>query len=115
MTGNTLKNPGDVLEGRGALLQHGRLIAKVDYHLALPTQTHFFINPTGKLQTDYKDHAAGFILLTPDDAAKVALADYTLEFADKTKLNIKVERQYKQIKHNGLPHISFWVNVIQGD
>lgn len=109
---NTLENPGDTINGQGVLLQHGRLIAKVDYHLSIPTQTHFFINPTGKIQSDYSDYAAGFILLSPEDAAKMSLADYTLELSDKTKQNIRVERQYKKIKHNGFPRISFWVKVI---
>ena len=63
-----LANPGDVQEGHGALLRHGRLIAAVDYYLTIPSQTHFFFNPTGKLRLDYEQYAGGFILLHPDDA-----------------------------------------------
>jgi hypothetical protein len=32
-------NPGDTLEGHGALLQQGRLVAGVAYHLTVPGQT----------------------------------------------------------------------------
>ena len=109
---DSLANPGDVLEGRGTLLQHGRLIAKVDYHLTIPRQTHFIINPTGNFKLDYENHAGGFILLTPEDAKNLSLADYTLELASKSKKSIRVERRYKKIKHQGQPRISFWVKVV---
>lgn len=105
-------NPGDVLEGRGALLQYGRLVAPVDYHLTIPSETHFFINPTGNFRLDYDDHISGFILLALDDADKIKLADYTLELVNKHRRAIRVERRYKQIKHKGEPRISFWVKVI---
>jgi hypothetical protein len=54
-------NPGDSLEGRGVLLQHGRLIADVDYHLTIPRQTHFILVPTGGFRPDYEAHLAGVI------------------------------------------------------
>jgi len=109
---NSLENPGDTLEGHGLLLQHGRRIASVDYHLTIPGQTHFFINPTGKLKNDYENYAGGFILLTPEDAQTVDLTVYTLELANKSKKSIRIERRYKKIKHKGQPRISFWVKVV---
>ena len=109
-----LINPGDVLQGHGALLRRGRLIAAVDYHLTIPSQTHFLINPTGKLRLDYEDHAGGFILLKPDDAETLSLTDYTLELANKSKKNITVERRYKEITHKGQPRVSFWVTLVSG-
>ncbi|MCP4715691.1 MAG: hypothetical protein GY868_11285, partial [Deltaproteobacteria bacterium] len=84
--------PGDILEGRGLLLQHGRLIANTNYHLTIPTGTHFFINPTGSFSLDYEDCLAGFILVAPAEVEKISLTEYTLELADKSKKNILVER-----------------------
>lgn len=107
-------NPGDVLEGRGQLLQHGRLVVNVDYHLAIPRDIHFLLNPTGNFHLDYEDYLGGFILLTPDDAAKITLADYTLALNDQRKKTIRVERRYKAIRHHGQPRISYWVKVIKG-
>jgi hypothetical protein len=106
-------NPGDTLEGRGQLLQHGRLIAQIDYHLTIPTETHFVINPTGNLRFDYEDYLGGFILLKPDDAPKISLTEYTLELASKIKKPIRVERRYKEIEHRGEPRVSFWVKVVR--
>lgn len=108
----SLTNPGDVIEGRGLLLQHGRLIASVDYHLSLPRQTHFIINPTGNFQPNYQEHAGGFILLTPEDAETITLSEYTLQLASKSKKPIRVERRYKKINHKGQPRVSFWVKLI---
>jgi len=110
---SSLANPGDTLEGRGTLLQQGRFIASVDYHLTIPSQTHFIINPTGNFRSDYESHAGGFILLDPKDADKIELAEYTLELFNKTQKNIRVERRYKQIKRKGQTRISFWVKVVQ--
>ncbi len=104
-------NPGDTLTGRGLLLQHGRLVADVDYHLTIPRQTHFIIVPSGGFADDYEAHLSGFILLTPADAAKITLTEYTLELADKTKKIIRVERRYKEINHHGEERVSFWVKV----
>lgn len=106
-------NPGDVLEGRGQLLQHGRLMANVDYHLTIPRDVYFMINPTGSFHLDYEDYLGGFILLAPDDAAKIILADYTLVLNDQRKKTIRVERRYKTIRHRGQPRISYWVKVIK--
>ncbi len=111
MVSNLLEKPGDILEGSGFLLQHGRLIASVDYHLAIPTQMHFLVNPTGGFGVDYADHVAGFILLSPGDAASIEPAVYTLELADKRKLSVQIERRYKQIKFKGEPRVSFWIKV----
>ena len=105
-------NPGDVLEGRGVLLQHGRLIARVDYHLTIPHESHFITNPSGGLFFDYQDHLGGFVLLAPADAENVSLTEYTLELADRSKKTIRVERRYKEIKHKGEERVSFWVKVI---
>lgn len=110
----SLINPGDVLEGRGSLLRHGRLIATVDYHLTIPSQTHFLINPTGKLHLDYEEHAGGFILLNPQDADTLSLAQYTLELSNKTKKTITIQRRYKEITHQGEPRVSFWVTLVAG-
>jgi hypothetical protein len=105
-------NPGDTLEGRGVLLQQGHLVARVDYHLTIPRQTHFIIVPAEGVRPDYEAHQGGFILLAPTDADKIFLADYTLELADKSKKNIRIERRYKKIKHKGEIRISFWVKVV---
>lgn len=105
-------NPGDILEGRGALLQHGHLVAGVDYHLTVPRQIHFIIVPSGGLLDDYEAHLSGFILLTLTDAEKISQTDYTLELADKSKKMIQVERRYKKMKHKGEERISFWVKVV---
>ena len=105
-------NPGDTLEGRGVLLQHGRLVADVDYHLTIPRQIHFIIVPTGGFHPDYEAHLGGFILLTPADADKISLTEYTLELADKTKKTIRVDRRYKETKHKGEARVSFWVKVV---
>ncbi len=94
------------------LLQHGRLVAGVDYHLTVPRQTHFIIVPMGGLRRDYEAHLGGFILLAPADADKITLAEYTLELADKTKKTLRVERRYKKTKHKGEEWVSFWVKVV---
>lgn len=94
------------------LLQHGRLVAGVDYHLTVPRQTHFIIVPTGGLRRDYEAHFGGFILLAPADADKITLAEYTLELADKTKKTLRVERRYKEVNYKGETRISFWVKVL---
>jgi hypothetical protein len=105
-------NPGDTLEGSGLLLQHGRLVARVDYHLAVPRASHFTLNP-GSLHLDYESHLSGFILVSPAAAEDLELAVYTLELADKSKRPIRIERRYKKIKHKGETRISFWVTVLQ--
>lgn len=110
---HTLIAPGDTLEGQGSLLQHGRLIATVDYHLTIPGQTHFLVNPTGRFRPDYEDYAAGFILLTPAEAKHLSLTEYTLELANKQKRTIRVEHRYKQLERNGEARVTFWVKVIQ--
>jgi hypothetical protein len=106
-----LQKPGDSVEGTGHLLQHGRFVARVDYHLAVPNQTHFFVNPTGKVQTDYSNYIAGFILLAPEDARQLNPETYTLELADKTKLPVQIERRYRETNRNGQPRISFYVKI----
>jgi len=108
-------NPGDVLEGHGRLLQHGRLVVEVDYHLTIPRDLYFIINPTGSLHLDYEDYLGGFVLVTPDDAEKIALIDYILEFEDKSKKTVHVERRYKKTKRQGKVRISIWVNVIKSE
>ena len=106
-------NPGDIFEGRGQLLQHGRLIAGVDYHLTIPRDIYFIINPSGNLRLDYEDYLGGFILLAPGDASKISTGNYTLELQDKHRKTIRVERRYKKIKHQGQECISYWVKVIK--
>jgi hypothetical protein len=106
-------NPGDVLEGRGQLLQHGRFVANVDYHLTIPRAIYFVINPTGNFRLDYDDYLGGFILLSPDDAARITLTDYTLTLADQCKRTIRLERRYKLTKHRGQARVSYWVKVIK--
>jgi hypothetical protein len=107
-----LTNPGDVLEGSGQLLEHGRLIANVDYHLTIPRQIHFFINPPGNLRLNYENHIGGFILLIPQDAKTLSLTEYTLELANKSKRTIRVERRYRNVEYKGEPRVSFWVRMI---
>ena len=109
---DSLKIPGDVLEGQGQLLQHGRFVAPVDYHLTIPSQTYFFINPTGEFSLNYDKYRGGFILLKPENADTLALETYTLELADKYKMKILVERRYKKVNHNGNSRISFWIKVV---
>ena len=106
-------NPGDVLEGRGRLLQRGRFVVEVDYHLTIPRDLYFIINPTGSLHLDYEDYLGGFVLVTPDDAEKIALTDYILELDDKSKKTVQVERRYKKTKHQGKNRVSFWVKVVR--
>lgn len=106
-------NPGDVLEGRGQLLQHGRFVANVDYHLTIPRDIYFVVNPTGAFRLDYEDYLGGFILLSPDDAAKLTLTDYTLALADQSKQTIRLERRYKLTQHHNQTRVSYWVNVIK--
>ncbi|MFQ5613562.1 MAG: hypothetical protein ACE5H9_15670 [Anaerolineae bacterium] len=96
------------LEGQGALLQHGRLVARVDYHLSLPTQTHFVTSANPTLHPD--EHLAGFILL-PKNQGNLPLQAYTLELTDKQRLPIVVERRYKTMKHRGQTRVSFWVKL----
>ena len=110
--GESLKKPGDVLEGRGQLLLHGRFIAPVDYYLTIPNQTHFFINPTGDLSLSYDKYRGGFILLTPDDTQNLEMNQYTLQLANNSKITIKIERKYTKVKHKGELRISFWVKVV---
>lgn len=105
-------NPGDTLEGHGVLLQQGRLVARVAYHLTVPRQTHFIIVPSGGFRHDYEAHLSGFVLLTLGDADKISLAEYTLELADKSKKTIRVERRYKAVKREGETRVSFWVKVV---
>ncbi len=93
-------------------MEHGRRIAYVDYHLAIPRQTHFIINPTGKLHHNYEDYLGGFILVQLPDVDKISLAQYTLELADKSKKAVQIERRYKKVKHQGQPRVSFWVRVL---
>jgi hypothetical protein len=106
-------NPGDVLEGRGLLLQFGRLVADVDYHLTIPRHLYFVIKPSGSLHLDYEDYLGGFILLAPADAAEISLTDYTLVLADKSKRTIRLERRYKQTWYQGEKRIAFWVKVLK--
>lgn len=105
--------PGDTLEGSGLLLQHGRLLARVDYYLAIPRESHFTLNPGGSLHLDYESHLSGFILVSPADADRLEPAAYTLELADKSKKPIRIERRYKRIKHKGMARVSFWVRVLE--
>lgn len=104
--------PGDVLEGRGLLRQQGRLVAQVHYHLTIPRDLHFLLNPTGRLHLDYEDYLGGFILAAPGDGEKIALEEYTLELSDRRKRTIQVERRYKKRNFQGQQQISFWVKVV---
>lgn len=106
-------NPGETLKGQGQLLQHGRLIAEIDYHLTIPSSTHFVINPIGKLNFNFDDYLAGFVLVNPAEAGQLkAGAEYTLELQNKAKLPIRVDRRYKQVEHQGQARISFWITVV---
>ena len=106
-------NPGDILEGSGELLQQGRLVAKVDYHLTIPREIYLIINPTGGFARDYESHLGGFIMVPPVEAAAIGLDEYTLELADKRKKIIRVERRYKQVKRKGENWVSFWVKIVK--
>ncbi|RME97840.1 MAG: hypothetical protein D6768_18745 [Chloroflexi bacterium] len=88
------------------------MIAPVEYHLSIPTQTHFLVNPSGNFKADYREYAAGFILILPENAKNVTLGGtYTLQFADKRKKEIRIERKYKNTKHRGKTYHSFWVKI----
>jgi hypothetical protein len=106
-----LGEPGDFLEGTGILLRHGRIITRVDYHLAVPTLTHFLVNRPGELFTDYGDDVGGFILVRPKDAEKLEMADYTLELAEKNRISVTLVRPYKQIERAGESWMSFWITA----
>ncbi len=112
MMSDPFANPGDVLEGQGVLLQHGRRIADIHYHLTIPNQTHFIINPAAKFKINYADYATGFILVSPANAPQLKLAAYTLELSDKSKKHIQIERRYKKIKRENETFISFGINII---
>ena len=106
-----LREPGEFLEGTGILLRHGRFITQVDYHLAVPTLTHFLVNRPGELFTDYGDHTGGFILVRPEDAGKLDMVDYTLELAEKNRISITLVRPYKKFERAGESWASFWITV----
>ena len=106
-----LGEPGDFLEGTGILLQHGRAITQVDYHLAVPTLTHFLVSRPGELFTDYADYAGGFILVRPEDAGKLDMVDYTLELAEKNRISVTLVRPYKKIERAGESWVSFWIQA----
>lgn len=110
-----LANPGDAVEGSGFLLQHGRLVTRVHYHLSIPTQTHFLVNSPGRVSADYADFAGGFVLVPASEAATLPLGEYTLELIDKSRRQVNVERRYKPVKHQGHPHVSFWVTLLRPD
>ncbi len=109
-----LSAPGDAVEGAGYLLQHGRIITSIHYHLSIPTQTHFLVNLPGSLSAAYTNFAAGFVLV-PASAANLPLGQYTLELADKSRQPVTVERRYKQVMHRGRQCISFWVTALPPD
>jgi hypothetical protein len=67
--------------------------------------------PTGR-QTRWVLSTNGFILLTPQDAENLSLADYTLELAGRSLEHIRIERRYKEIEHKGQARLSFWVRLI---
>jgi hypothetical protein len=106
-----LENPGDTFEGQGLLLQHGRSIAPVAYHLAIPGQLHFAVNPPTGVKVNYAAYVSGFVLVPQAIAAAIELAHYTLELADKSRMQIIVTRRYKAVDYQGKPHVSFWVSV----
>ena len=108
-------NPGDVLEGRGLLLQQGRPVADVDYHLTIPRDLYFILNSGGSFRLDYEDYLGGFILVPPGDAKKISLTEYTLELGDKRKKKIQVERRYKKSDFKGQERISYWVKVVKDE
>ena len=106
-------NPGDILEGSGELLQQGRLVAKVDYHLTIPREIYLIINPSGGFERDYENFLGGFIMVPLIEAATIGLDEYILELADKRKKTIQVERRYKQVKRKGEMWVSFWVKAVK--
>jgi hypothetical protein len=106
-------NPGDIIEGSGELLQQGRWVANVDYHLTIPGEMYMIINPTGGFARDYESLLGGFIMVPLANAAAIGLNEYVLELADKRKKTIQVERRYKQVKRKGENWVSFWVKVVK--
>ena len=91
------------------------MVAEVHYHLTIPRDLYFLLNPTGRLHLDYEEYLGGFILVAVGDAEKIALDQYTLELSDKRKRTIQVERRYKKRNVQGKDQISFWVKVVNDE
>ncbi|GAB4460698.1 MAG: hypothetical protein Kow0031_40130 [Anaerolineae bacterium] len=109
---NPLSTPGDAVEGAGYLLQRGRVIAGVYYHLSVPTQTHFLVNQPGSPVGPYSDFVSGFVLVPIDQTPPLSPGEYSLELSDKSRRLIKIERRYRQVKHRGRECVSYWVSVL---
>ncbi len=104
---------GDVLEGRGLLLQQGQPIATVDYHLTIPEDSHLMTTLARLFHFNHQKEISGFILLPLKEAETITLTDYTLQLANDGMKTIRIERRYKKINHRGEERISFWVKAIK--
>ncbi|MDM8528866.1 hypothetical protein QUF58_11755 [Anaerolineales bacterium HSG24] len=103
---------GDFIEGRGLLWLDDNPVAAVDYHLAMPQESHFWLNPLAHLRFEADEHVGGFILVRPQDSDRIAQIQYTLQLSDQSKRLIQVERRYKEIRQEHQVKIAFWVKTI---
>jgi len=106
-------NPGDFIEGRGLLWLDDNPVIAVDYHLTVPQESHFFLNPLAHLRFDADEHVGGFILIRSQDSDRIALIQYILQLSDQSKRLIQVERQYKEMKQGSQTKMAFWVKIIK--
>lgn len=102
---------GDYRQGRGMLWRDNNPVVGVDYHLAMPQQSYFFLNPIGNLRFEGDKNLGGFILIRPQDEAKIKLTDYLLQMADQTQRKIRVDYRYRETTHQGQPRIAYWVSM----
>ncbi|MDM8530040.1 hypothetical protein QUF63_02635 [Anaerolineales bacterium HSG25] len=105
--------PGDFVEGRGMLWLDDNPVAGVEYHLAMPQESHFWLNPLAHLHFETDEHVGGFILVRPQDCARITMTEYTLQLSDQSKRLIQVERRYKEMRQEYQTKIAFWVRIIK--
>lgn len=104
--------PGNYRQGRGMLWRDNNPVVGVDYHIAKPQQSYFFLNPTNALRFDGDEGLGGFILVRPNDEAQISLTEYLLQTVDQSKHTIRVEHRYKAMTHEGQPRIAYWISLL---
>jgi len=100
------------IEGRGMLWRHDNPVVAVDYHLTIPLETPYTLNPLDNLRLTSPDPAGGFILLRPQDEIKINLTDYILQTAQHGKKTIWIEQRYKKTTHHGQERVAFWAVML---
>jgi len=101
--------PNNFIEGRGMLWHDGNPVAAVDYHLTVPQESDFVMNPLSQLQFE-ETQVSGFILIRPQDEAQLSNdIIYTLQLQDHSKRTIQIKRKYKNSTYQGQPRLVFWI------